>query len=104
MWMMAAYSVPFLTRRCLNPILSMIVMSTIDNEMGATSLTDKSTIREQKLKFHETSDHIAIIRCLKEWKQKPATIGRYKNLKKMDSKFSSIIKKVRLALNLMKFV
>ncbi|XP_043251721.1 ATP-dependent RNA helicase DHX30-like [Colletes gigas] len=47
--------------QCLNPILSIVSLHTTDNEMSATSLNDKSTMREMKQKLHNSSDHIAML-------------------------------------------
>ncbi|XP_076621574.1 ATP-dependent RNA helicase DHX30 isoform X2 [Colletes latitarsis] len=52
--------------QCLNPIVSIVSMYTTDSEMSATSLRDKSTMREEKQKFHNSSDHIAMLHYYKQ--------------------------------------
>ena len=70
------------TFQCLNPILNIIVMFTTDNQLAVTSLGDKSDMRKQKQRFHETSDHIATLEYfagLKDSNNNPLSTDNYKN-------------------------
>ncbi|XP_076172794.1 ATP-dependent RNA helicase DHX30 [Ptiloglossa arizonensis] len=46
--------------QCLNPILTIASMNTTDNEISSITLKNKSHLRNEKVMYHNTSDHIAM--------------------------------------------
>ncbi|KAL2724088.1 ATP-dependent RNA helicase DHX30-like isoform X1 [Vespula squamosa] len=54
--------------KCTDPILSIVSLYSIDQDIFANTLYDKSSKKDIKKGYHETSDHMALIMLCNKWK------------------------------------
>ncbi|XP_014611781.1 PREDICTED: putative ATP-dependent RNA helicase DHX30 [Polistes canadensis] len=64
--------------KCSEPVLSIATLNSMDQDIFVNTLIDKSSKKEVKELYHQTSDHLAVAKLYEEW-EKHSNESYYKN-------------------------